>query len=282
MVLRHCKISMFADDTLVWIEADTVNEAIRLINEDLERISAFLKMLKLKLNTQKTKAMLINARQNGSDIIINGEVIEKVQLFKYLGVMVDSNLSFAENIKYIANKVAKKVVLIGRIRKKVDRDSRLTLFKTLVTPHFDFCSSILMLANEMQFHQLQLLMNKALRIIENTDRLTHIHNMLERTDLLDVKQRVCYNVLILIYRVQNHLLPEYLCCHFQQLCQVQPYQLRSNNLLRAPTYMTSMSQNSFKYRGAQMYNQMVQETKVDASANEQAYRSAVKVYVKTI
>ena len=279
-VLKHCKISMFADDTLVWIEANTVDEAIRLMNEDLSRISVFLKMLKLKLNTQKTKAMLFNARQVGDDIRIDGEVIEKVQLIKYLGVMIDSYLSFAENINYISKKVAKKVALIGRLKKKTDRDTRLTLLKTLITPHFDFCSSILLLANEMQFHQLQLLMNKALRIIENADRRTHIHNMLESTDLLDVKQRVCYNVLMLIYRVQNRLLPEYICRHFHQLCEVQPYHLRNNKLLRTPTYTTSNSQNSFKYRGAKMYNDMVQRSRIDASASELIYRNAIKKYVK--
>ena len=278
----HCKISLFADDTLVWVVADNVADAIRLINIDLERICSFLKMMKLKLNVGKTKAMVINARQQTiHDIIVQGEIIEIVDSLKYLGVIVDNKLTFSENIDYMAKKVAKKVGLLGRIRKNIGRDTALSLFKTTVTPHFDFCSTILLIANEGQFKQLQLLMNKALRIIERASRREHIHDMLEATGLLDVKQRVFHNVLMMIYRVHNKMLPEYLCRHFSRLCDIQPYNLRNPNQLRMPTYLSSSAQNSFKYKGAQIYNEFTRLTKTDATANESEYRRAVKLYVKS-
>ena len=174
-VTLHCKISLFADDTLLWISADSLHDAISKINADLARITRFLKMLKLKLNVQKTKAMIINCRQEvNQPILIDGQAFEVVDSMKYLGVTVDNQLTFSENIKYISNKIAKKVALMGRLKRKVDRDTMLTLFKTTCTPHFDYCPSILLLASDSQFQQLQVLMNKALRIIENADRRTHI------------------------------------------------------------------------------------------------------------
>ena len=251
------------------------------MNEDLRRISDFLKMMKLKLNVNKTKAMMINKRQSTTyDIVIDGEPIELVKSMKYLGVIIDDRLTFNSNIEYIANKINKKISLLYRIRKKIDRDLRLTFFKTTVPPHFDYCSSILFLANENQFNQLQLLMNRALRIIENADRLTNIHTMLESTDLLDVKQRVYYNVMMLIYRAQNQLLPENLCNQFKLIGHSQPYTLRNNEQLRPPPYTTATSQNSFMYKGAQLYNSFVQRTAVSARNSENEYRKAVKAYIK--
>lgn len=277
----HCNCSLFADDTLLWIIADNLIDAIHMINEDLLRISKFLRMMKLKLNVLKTKAMMINARTvAGTEVVVDGNVIEFVESIKYLGVLVDNRLTFASNIEYIMKKIAKKVSLLGRIKKKTNREARLTFFKTAVTPHFDYCSSIFLLANEGQFHQLQVLMNKALRIIENADRYAHIHDMLEATDLLDVKQRVHYNVLMLIYRAQNELLPLYLCKHFRVLSETQPYKLRNNHHLRPPSYTTGASQNSFIYKGALLYNEMVKKTMVDTSVSENIYRKAIKVYVK--
>ena len=277
----HCNISLFADDTLLWITANDLNEAIRLINADLLLISNFLKMLRLKLNTTKTKVMIINARhQSSQPIVVDGTIIEEVSTMKYLGVMIDNQLTFASNIDYISKKIAKKVSLLGRLRNKINREARLTLFQTTVTPHFDFCSSILLLANEGQFQQLQLLMNKALRIIQKADRRTHIHSMLEATDLLDVKQRVYYNVLMLIYRAQNQLLPEYLCRQFRRLSDAQPYCLRNNHHLRPPQYLSNASQNSFVYKGALLYNEMTRQTGVTAHVCESEYRAAIKSYVK--
>ena len=123
-------------------------------------------------------------------------------------------------------------------------------------------------------------MNKALRIIENADRMTHIHDMLESTDLLDVKQRVFYNVLMLIYRAQNQLLPDYLCRHFRQLSESQPYSLRNNHHLRPPAYVTAASQNSFIYKGALLFNDMLNQTGIRPMASESEFRKSAKIYVK--
>ena len=267
----YCNISLFADDTLLWVTAENLEDAIMMINSDLERITSFLKMLKLKLNVKKTKAMIINDRRGTTfDIVVEGETIEIVQSMKYLGVIVDYKLTFAENVEHIAKKISKKVSLMARIKSKTDRETRLTLFKTIVTPHVDFCSTILLLATDTQIHQLQLLMNKALRIIENGDRRA----------LLDIKQRIYYNVLMLIYRAQNLMLPDYICRHFKLLSETQPYQLRTNHHLRPPTCTSGALQNSFMYKGAMIYNDMIQKTKVDANASETEYRKAVKTYVK--
>ena len=101
-VPRHCSISLFADDTLLWIIADNLEDAIRMINLDLYRITEFLRMMKLKLNVQKAKAMVINAQCDTShQIYVEGEVIEIVRLMKYLGVIVDYQLNFAANIEHI-------------------------------------------------------------------------------------------------------------------------------------------------------------------------------------
>ena len=52
----------------------------------------------LHLNVSKTKEMCIDFRRNRtviSPIVINGEPVEQVDSFKYIGVMLDEKLSFA-------------------------------------------------------------------------------------------------------------------------------------------------------------------------------------------
>ena len=49
-------------------------------------------------------------------IIINGDVIERVNEFKYLGVILDDMLTFDAHIAYIHNKASKKMGAIKKVR----------------------------------------------------------------------------------------------------------------------------------------------------------------------
>lgn len=56
---KHCTVKMFADDTFVYISANNIEEATQKLNEDLDRLFDKLCQIKLKLNVNKTKAMII-------------------------------------------------------------------------------------------------------------------------------------------------------------------------------------------------------------------------------
>jgi hypothetical protein len=62
-VLKHCKISFVADDTLIYIAADTLEEAVVKVNEDLASLAVWLGHNKLKLNISKIKYVVISFRK---------------------------------------------------------------------------------------------------------------------------------------------------------------------------------------------------------------------------
>ena len=94
--MLFCEIKLFADDCLIWIAVDDLDEAIRKIMSDLDRISLLLQRLKLKLNSMKTKFMVIGdpSSSNNYTISIAGQPIERVSKIKYLGVMIFDRLTF--------------------------------------------------------------------------------------------------------------------------------------------------------------------------------------------
>lgn len=164
-------------------------------------------------------------------------------------MQIDDKLNFEENNEYVVKKMSKKISFLGRNKNKMDKEKRLLYFNTVVLPHLDYCSSILFLANNAQIVKMQKQQNKALRIILNKHRRTHIHDMMTEIDMLDVKQRIYLNVLILMFKASKDLLPEYICSHLERVGEVQPYNLRNNCLLRPPNYLTADYQNSFLYKG---------------------------------
>ena len=259
--MLFCEIKLFADDCLIWIAADDLDEAIRKIMSDLNRISLLLQRLKLKLNSQKTKFMVIgdSSSSNNYTISIAGQPIERVSKIKYLGVMIDDRLTFKDHCEYIAKKMSKKVNFLRRIRNRLDMKTALLLFDTLIVPHIDFCSSILFMLNEGDLHTLQLIQNRAMRVILKCPRDTSIAYMQQETKQLSVKQRIVHNVLLFMFKATKELLPPYITRQLAYVADVQPYALRSNQCLRLPQLLTNMDQRSFLYRGAQMFNDMVRD-----------------------
>lgn len=55
--LKYCEIRMFADDTLIYIKTNTIDEAVNRLNSDLNNIFHVLSQNKLKLNVDKTKVL---------------------------------------------------------------------------------------------------------------------------------------------------------------------------------------------------------------------------------
>ena len=54
-------------------------------------------------------------------IKINNHDIERVNTMKFLGVLLDDNLSWKENMKYLENKIAKSIGLMYRAKPFLDK-----------------------------------------------------------------------------------------------------------------------------------------------------------------
>lgn len=276
-----CKIKMFADDTVMWLSGEMGPELVVDFQRDIERLSSYLKMSKLKVNTAKTKYMVISRENVPQDwsLALDGVQLEKVAQIKYLGVIIDEKLNFKENTRYAKMKIAKKVYFLQRIRRRVDKESKLTLYKTLIVPHIDYCSTMLLMANECDYTEMQVICNKALRSILLADRYENVERMLNELDLLDVKQRIYYNTLMFVYKMRMGLLPEYLTRNLQCVGEVQPYVLRSGQQYRLPRAMTAFSQNCLFYKGVQMLNDVINAGH-EVSDNINEFKKTARIFVK--
>lgn len=94
-------------------------------------------MSKLKVNVDKTKFMVVGKRNDahGLELRMNNQCLQQVGVMKYLGVMIDQKMTFKENAEFVKKKVAKKALFMSRMRKNLDKDIKLLLYKTLMQPH---------------------------------------------------------------------------------------------------------------------------------------------------
>ena len=94
---------MYADDTVVHVHAKTKDLAAAKLTTAMDQITNWLNHSCLQLNVNKTIGMFFTKRQCNimSNITISGQNISIVPQFKYLGIIIDSTLSFKAHIKKV-------------------------------------------------------------------------------------------------------------------------------------------------------------------------------------
>ena len=268
--LRCCDINLFADDTVLFVAAKDLNNAISHLNEDLRSLSRWLKYKQLRLNISKTNFLVIsrNRVNENVSVVIDNEAIDRVREIKYLGVIIDDKLKFNSHIDNVIKKIAKKFGILCRLKNDLTIASKIQLYKSIISPHLDFCPSILFLANETQISRLQRLQNKIMRLILRCNRFTSSTLMLDALQWLSVKQRIVYLTMVFIFKVVNGMLPRYLCDRIERGSDIHRYNTRNANEIRTPHFLTCASQNSLYFKGIQIFNSMPRHIKRSETLTE--------------
>ena len=126
----------FSDDTaMLTLLSDFVSYQSYL--SSVVRFSSWCSNNFLHLNVSKTNEMCIDFRRNGtviSPIVINGEPVEQVDSFKYLGVMLDEK-------QFRAKKSQQRLHVLRKLRTfYVDPLVLLRVFRSIIEPLIIYCS----------------------------------------------------------------------------------------------------------------------------------------------
>ena len=174
---------MYADDTTLYCN---INQTItaETINRELIKISQWLGANKLSLNVVKTKFMVFHASKKSviyTELQINGNNIERVTQFIFLGLILESNLSWNKHINYISLKVSKAIGIL--LKSVYPLSVLLTLYNTLVLPYFNY--GILTWGSiVIEDHHLHKLQKKAVRIITQSDYIAHTEPLCKQNRLI--------------------------------------------------------------------------------------------------
>lgn len=266
--LTVAEVNLFADDTVLFVIADSIQEAYSLLRPELNRMAEWLKEKKLMLNVKKTKYMIIrNQRKTDSEesISIDGEDIERVEVTKYLGVMVDEKLNFKDHVDYTIRKAAQKFGVLCRVNVDLTIENKLMLYKSVIAPHFEYCASILFLANKQQKRRMQLIQNKAMRLILECDRMTPVTFMRECLQWLSVEQRVLYSTMVLVFKIKNRMTPDYLTENVRYGSDVHGYYTRRASDFRLPKFSMTTTQNSLFFKGFKIFNNLPTQLKIETN-----------------
>lgn len=137
------------------------------MNDVFYKIENWMNLNKLKLNAEKIKYMIVRSsrkevRGQIKIVCMKGEVLERVEVIKYLGIMIDSRLTFVEHCDYILKKIGKKTSFLNRIGCYLTSYSKQIVYKSIITPHFEYYATVIVGMGETQINKLQVAQNRAM------------------------------------------------------------------------------------------------------------------------
>ena len=79
---------------------------------------------------------------NDVSLKVNSTAIDRSDLFKYLGVVINQTMSWSEHIDSISTKINQRIGMIKRIRHLLPLHAKLTLYNCLIIPLFDYGDTV--------------------------------------------------------------------------------------------------------------------------------------------
>ena len=198
------------------------------------------------------------------NIQVDNDTIEQVTSFKYLGITLDSTLSFVQHIECISRKINSRISILGRTSSYLSKRLCLLLYKSLIVPHFDYCDIVWDTCSSHLKHRLQTLQNRALRIINKVNRRTPISDLHKLSNILTLQQRRDYHMSTFMYKATHGLQPAYICEKFLPLNNIHSYTTRSasTNSVHISYVKTNGGKNRISYRGAVDWNNLLPEIRM--------------------
>lgn len=135
------------------------------------------------------------------------EVLERVEVIKYLEIMIDTKLTFAEHCDYMLKKIGKKTSFLNRIGQYLTLYSRQVVYKFIIAPHLEYRATVIVGMCETLLSKLQIAQNRAMRVILQCKRNTRVEHMLQALQYMSVRQRIYYNTCIFMFKILRGYLP---------------------------------------------------------------------------
>ena len=266
---KDSTLILFADDSSVFIQGDNMRDISNKMNRELASIYKWTNSNKLSLNVNKTYCMVFKKRRQylntNPNITISNKMIDIVNSTKFLGVLIDSSLTWDDHILYIRKKIAKGIGIICKARKVLMSSSLLTLYYSFIYPYLHYAIELWGGAPKTNILPLIILQNKILRIIAGVPNRTNASPLFLRYKVLDVFKVHVYKIAMFMFNFSKGECPESFNNMFTVNSNVHNYSTRQNKSYHVPLFRYTLCQNVIRYKGVIIYNHIVKVVNVKHS-----------------
>ena len=175
---------LFADDTNIFVSGKNKIDAYKNANQVMDDVAKYMHKNQLHINLDKSVYMhfrpsltyserLTCARvhEYGSEptLKIGNTKLKKVDKVKFLGVIIDENLSWEPHIEHLTKKLNSSIVMIKRIIKFIPKSEYMKIYDALFKSHLSYCISSWGSIAESKLNCLFRLQKRCIRLLFGTE-----------------------------------------------------------------------------------------------------------------
>jgi ribonuclease P/MRP protein subunit RPP40 len=134
---------MFADDSNLFSGGNDLTQPAKSVNDEIPQLITWLRANRLFLNISKTHFMIFGPKKKNLpkeiDMIIDGKKIDHVKSTKFLGIILDTNITWKDHIMHLTKKIARSVGILSIAKKILNIKSLIQLYFSFVYPYITYC-----------------------------------------------------------------------------------------------------------------------------------------------
>lgn len=257
----HGSLQLYADDSSITYICNDIDTLRSHIKEDLKTICDWFKNNLLVLHGDKTKFISFNSNRvefnNLGDLFLNNSKIEKVGVFKYLGLNIDSNLTWNAQVDHVIKKVKPYVGVFKRLAFICNDHVKRLLYFAFFHSHISYLITIWSGTSIQNINKIKTLQNKCIRnLFYNKYRRGNIktRDLYEEHNIIHFDHLIELELIINLHKITNKKLKANMEIQFNH--QIHDHYTRQTNLMRKIKTANKWGEKSIINRCINYYNKI--------------------------
>ena len=208
LAVKDHKLSLFADDANVFIIHRDPSTLFQIANDVCTNLFEWFSANELCINLTKTSFMLFNPSKSMEEhllrfnpsIFINGNKINRVKSCKYLGLLIDENLNWADHINYLKTKVTQITGILYKSRDLLSFAHKKSIYYSLIYSSITYGLELYGQTFSILLNPLNVAINRALRVVLKCPLETPLKKLYANFDTLPINLLHQFVICKLIFR----------------------------------------------------------------------------------
>lgn len=177
------RLIAYADDTALLFAGDTWQDTFESAQLGLNKVSHWLSKNVLTVNASKTKYITFSIRNSTQPELLHQLIIhapncstngtcpcaslERCSIIKYLGVIIDHNLSYRSHIEHLCGRIRKLIYIFKNLRQIMNIDSLIRVYYALGESVLTYCITSWGGTHKTLFLNLEISQRALLKVIDH-------------------------------------------------------------------------------------------------------------------
>ena len=243
------KTLLFADDSTFTISDKIPLSILNSLDDQLNRIKTWCISNKLTINAGKTELIKFSNSKNemlNFEITFSGTRVNLVEDCKFLGVTLDSDLTFSKHIKSITAKLSRSCGVLYKLKNLLPQQARMNYYYGLMYPYLTYNIIVWGSTNPSHLNPLIILQKRIVRILAGSEYLAHSTPLFLKLSILKLLDLHKYFVCMYMFDERNR----------EDFSINHNLNTRNRNNLQPKFHRLSKTQHALSYVGPKIWNDL--------------------------